>query len=72
MGPTGGEAGVQDGQAVLLQPPAVGPLPVQPLLQPVVHLPASGCAAGKVQEPRHAPGVQRPAENEDQRGGGAG
>lgn len=61
---TGDQAGVQGGEALLLQPDAVGPLFVQPLLQPVVHLPPSGRAAGQVQTPRNAAGVQRAAEDE--------
>lgn len=70
--PTGDQAGLQDGQALLHQPSAVGALPVQPLLQPVVHLPARRRPPGQVQEPRHAAGLQRAAEDEDHRGGGAG
>lgn len=69
---TGSQASLQDGEAFLLQPAAVGPLSVQPLLQPVVHLPASSHATGQVEEPSHAAGVQRPAEDESHRGGGAG
>lgn len=50
----------------------MGPLSVQSLLQPVVHLPAGGREAGQVQRPGHAAGLQRPPEDEDHRSGGAG
>lgn len=70
--PTGGQARLQVGQAVLFQPPVVGPLSVQSLLQPVVHLPAGGREVGQVQRPGHAAGLQRPPEDEDHRSGGAG
>lgn len=46
--PTGDQARVQDGEAFPRRPSAVGPLPVQSLLQPVVHLPANGCATLQV------------------------
>lgn len=63
--PTGGQASLQDGQAVLFQPPAVGSLSVQSLLQPVVHLPAGCCATGQVEKPCHAAGIQHSSEDED-------
>lgn len=63
--PTGDQASIQDGKALLLQPSTVGPMSVQSLLQPVVHLPASRRTIGQVKEPGHAAGVQRPPEDED-------